>query len=82
MDHIEDKDVARLWAIHYPKHSEDVKSKTLCLAMYLMITDKAQDIISYGWWEDKLLHSARYFGVPKEKYDEFKKVAKEFEQLK
>ena len=45
--------------------------------MYLMITEKAKDIISYGWWEDKILHLTRYFGVPKEEYDEFKKVAKE-----
>ena len=47
--------------------------------MYPMIVEKAKDIISYGWWEDKILHSARYFGVPKEEYYEFAKVAKEFE---
>lgn len=31
MDQIEDEDVERLWAIHFPKYEEDVRSKTLCL---------------------------------------------------
>ena len=60
MDEIDDKEVAALWAIHDPKHCDDVNSKTLCLAMFYMVTEKAKDIISYGWWEDKIHHSAMY----------------------
>ncbi len=59
MDRIEDEDVGRLWAIHYPKHGEEVKSKTLCLAMYMMTTDKARTIILYGCLEDRISYAWR-----------------------
>ena len=45
MDQIEDKEVARLWAIHFPKHKEDVKSKTLCLAMFMMVTENESPLL-------------------------------------
>ena len=79
VDPIEDTEVARLWAIHFPKYKDDVKSKTLCLAMYYMITEKAKVIIMYGDWTNKIHQSAMFFGVPTHQYWEFAPVAKEFE---
>ncbi len=56
---IEDEDVGRLWAIHFPKR-DDIKSKGVCLTLYYMITDRAQTIVPYGAWSDKLHHATAY----------------------
>ena len=78
MDRIQDDEIAGLWATHFPKYQDDV-SKTLCLAMYHMVTDRAATIVPYGNWSDKIYHSAMFFGVPKDQYYEFAVVANEFE---
>lgn len=76
MDRIEDKE-AGLWAIHFPNYQDDPKSKTLCLAMYYMITDKAETIVSYGDWSDKIHHACAFLGVPKDQFYVFAKENKE-----
>lgn len=70
MCQIEDEDVRRLWAIHFPTHEDVVRSKTLCLTLYYIITDRAQTLIPYGAWSDKFQHALRFYGVPKNEYYE------------
>ena len=71
MVHITDEDVARLWAINFPKRHVSERSKTVCATMYYIITGRANRIIPYGSWSDKLDHTLEHFQVPKDEFFEF-----------
>ena len=77
MDEIEDKDVGRLWAIHYPKRDLDVKSKNICIALYTIVIECTQTFTPYGSWSGKLHYAIAHFEVPK---DEFYHFGKEIEE--
>ena len=44
MDQIKTRDIGGLWAEHYPCWQKNGASKTLCLAIALMMEDKAQAV--------------------------------------
>jgi hypothetical protein len=62
-----------LWAIHYPKRDENVMSKTLCLTLYYMVTDRAYTIVDHEDWSDKLHVAIVFFGVPQKQFYQFAK---------
>jgi len=73
MVQIADEDVARLWALNFPKRHDNERSKTVCATVYYIITGRANKIIPYGSWSDKLHHALAYFKVPKDEFFEFAK---------
>ncbi len=77
MDTIEDEDICRYWSEHFPKRTDNVRSKTLCLTLFYVIADRAHSIYPQGDWSDKIQHALRFYGVPKEEYYEVGKDAVE-----
>ena len=77
MDMIKDEDICRYWSEHFPKRTENVRSKTLCLTLFYVIADRAHSIYPQGDWSDKIQHALRFYGVPKEEYYEVGKDAVE-----
>lgn len=74
-DKLSNEDIRRLWAKHFPKRLEDPKSKTLCLAFYLVVEERAARNTTDD--EDLLVevHEAlNYLGIPR---DEFYQVERE-----
>jgi len=76
VDWIEDKDIGTLWAEHYPKRMDDVKSKTVCLAVCLIVEQKAARNASADAEDlfDYIHRSLVALGIPK---DQFYNVEKE-----
>ena len=70
MDYIEDEDIGRFWTDHFPKWSDNVLSKTLCLTLFYVIADRAHAIYPYGDWSDKLQLALKFYGLSKDEYDE------------
>jgi hypothetical protein len=67
--------LARLWAEHFPKSKESGVSKTLCMAIALILEDKAQAFATDEDLIDTLHHLLERFGIPK---DQFYELEKEF----
>ena len=74
MDQIKTRDIGRLWAEHYPKWQKNGASKTLCMAIALMLEDTAQALETEGDLIAKLYYLLGRYRIPK---DEFYKVEKE-----
>lgn len=70
MCEIEDKDIGRLWAAHFPMRSDNALSKTLCLTLFYVIADRAHSIYPHGDWSDKLQYALGFYGVSKDEYYE------------
>ena len=70
MDEIEDKDVGRLWAIHYPKRHEDAKSKEICIALYTIIIECTQRFPPSSG-PDNVRFAIRHFEVPQHEFYNF-----------
>jgi len=72
-DRIEDQDIGPLWAEHYPKRIDDVCSKTLCLALCLIIERKAARNFGDGELIDGIHHMLAAFGISKEQFYELER---------
>ena len=75
MCQLEDDDIGPLWTEQYPKRSDNVLSKALCLTLFYVIADRAHSIYPHGDWMEKIQHALQFYGVPKDQYCEIGKDA-------
>jgi len=68
-----DRDIIRLWAEHYPKSKTSGVSMTLCMAIALMLEDKAQAIAINTDLIDKLHNLLERFRIPQDQFYEIEK---------
>ena len=74
-DRIDDSDIGRLWAKHFPKIGDDVGSKTFVLAIVYMIKDKTKANANDGNWSDRILRELRRFGIPSNQFWEIQSAS-------
>ena len=77
MERIENDEIGPLWVEHYPKRFDHLSSKTLCLILFYIITDRAQVLFPGGELSDQLHRACELFGVPKGEFYEIGKDADE-----
>jgi hypothetical protein len=65
MTNLSDKEVATLWAEHFPKRNDDVKSQTLILVFALMVENRARRTSPDGAWPDRINDACVALGIPK-----------------
>lgn len=73
---IQDREVGRLWARHYPRWQQLGASRALCMAIALILQDKedkAQSIATEDDLIDKLHDLLNLFGLPKDQFYEIEK---------
>jgi hypothetical protein len=72
---LSDEEIRELWAKHFPKRHDDVKSQTLCEIFRLVIERRAAD---YAQRQDEIIeevdHEFAAVGIPR---SEFYQVEKE-----
>ena len=73
MDRIHNRDIGRLWAEHFPKSKESGASKTICMALALILEDKAQAAAGNDDLMDKLYFLLKHFDIPKDQFYEVEK---------
>ena len=73
VDRINDREITRLWAEHYPKSKTSGASKALCMTIALMLEDKAQAITTNTELIDKLHNLLDRFRIPKDQFYEVEK---------
>jgi hypothetical protein len=71
MKPIEDADIERSWAEHFPKRLVNGHSKTVCAYICLILSHKAQHETAEDW-SKKLRMVLRKFGVPENQFHRVK----------
>jgi hypothetical protein len=71
MEPIEDADIERSWAEHFPKRLYNGHSKTVCAYICLIVSHKAQQETA-GGWSKKLRLVLLKFGVPENQFHRVK----------
>ena len=71
---IENSDIGPLWAEHYPKWKKSAASTTLCMAIALILEDKAQAMVTNDDLIEKLHYVLNCFGIPKDQFYEVEKA--------
>src|SRR5262245_31763467 len=74
-DRIDDADISRMWAKHFPKIGVDVGSKTVVLSLVYIIEDKARAGTASGDWLDRISQELRRYGIPSEQFWEIHSAA-------
>ena len=71
MKPIEDADIERSWAEHFPKRLVNARSKIVCTYIRLILSHKAQHETAEGW-SKKLGLVLRKFRVPEKEFHRVK----------
>jgi hypothetical protein len=69
MDHLDNEEIGTIWARHYSKRSENESSKSLLLTLHMIIKQRAESVVHYDAWDDKLSHVLVAARIPKEQFD-------------
>ena len=74
-DRMDDADISRMWAKHFPKIDVDVGSKTVVLALVYIIEDKARAGAAAGDWLDRISQELRKCGICADQFWEIHSVS-------
>jgi hypothetical protein len=69
MDRLDNEDIGAIWTRHFPKRAENQSSKSLILTLHMIIKQRANAVVHYNDWEDKLRYVLAAARVPKEQFD-------------
>ena len=69
MDRLDNEDIGTIWALHYSKRAENKSSKSLLLSLHLIIKQRANSLVHYDAWDDKLSHVLAAARIPRDQFD-------------
>ena len=69
MDRLDNEDIGLIWARHYTHRCKSQSSKSLCLTLAMILKYRAESILPYGDWVNKLKRALAAAGVPEEQFE-------------
>ena len=74
MHSLQDRDIDRVWAEHFPKCHTSEASRALCLTIFNIVQNKAQISLRLAGSADKLNYVLGTLGIPQNQFQEMKSV--------